>query len=463
MTVLLGAAGTAVTWPCDCGAPEPACALVGADAIFLGRVSFTNDDGSGRFTQATLVRFDIEEAFKGIPPGTKQVWVDPGSFTSCYEEYRLGERYLIVAQRKSQIPRDSAIMPLVPGKAKPKPIPPGIDPARPPTIYWAPECSGSRPADRSPHIEMDFAMLRAYRAGQPLPRVFGRVYLTPFRGWPLLNGPQLNGARVTLTSSGTILRATTLADGTFALADAPAGVYIVSAELPPFVPVLPQSPLTVPEIGCGYQDVALRTTSKLEGVVLDPQGHPVARVPVKAEALSSLQDEYPATLGVETNAEGRFAIVGIPDSDVRLSYGSEHPSSERVPYSLVYYPNSTSPSGAGTLRLRAGEQRAGLVLRLPTPPKVGRVAVKVLQSDGTPVNGAFVDARFNGSYTESAKTGPAGTAELSCLEGLQYQLEAHIFAGQTLGSGAIRNRPVPIVCGKDPGPLELTLDHVERF
>lgn len=463
MTIVLGAAGAAVTWPCDCREPKPACAYVAADAIFLGRVSFTNDDGSGTFVQATLVRFDLEETFKGIPPGTKQVWVDPGSFTSCYQEYRFGERYLIVAQRKSQVPGDSSTMTMAPGNANPKPLPPGFGPARPPIIYWAPECSGSRSADRFPNIEMDYAMLRSYRAGEALPRVLGRVYLAPFRGWPELNGPPLNGARVTLTGTAVKLRTTTLPDGTFTLADAPPGVYTISAELPPFVPAQPQSILTVPEVGCGAQDVALRTTSKLEGIVVDPLSRPAARVPVEVEVLSSARAEYPTALGVETDASGRFSIVGVPDTDVRLSYGSDHPSSETAPYPLVYYPNSTSPSNAGTLRLRVGEQRTGLVLQLPPPPKVGRVSVKVLRSDGSVVNGAFVNARLNGIYTESAKTGPLGTAKLSCLEGLQYELEAHIFAGPTPTSGVIRNQPVLMVCGKDPGPLEITLDHAERF
>ncbi len=463
MIIPLLVAGAGVAWPCDCRAPKPACAYVGADAIFLGRVSFTNDDGSGTFLQATLVRFDIEEVFKGIPPGTKQVWVDPGSFTSCYEEYHLGERYLIIAQHKAQVPGDAATMTLVPHKAKPKPLPPGIDPARPPIIYWAPECSGSRPADRFPHIEMDYAMLRSYRAGQALPRVFGRVYLAPFRGWPELNGPQLNGVRVTLTSNGTTLRTTTRPDGTFALADAPAGVYSISADLPPFVPAEPKTILTVPEVGCGSQDVALRTTSKLGGIVVDHHGRPTARVPVEVEVLSSTREEHSTTLGAQTDAKGRFAIEGIPDTEIRLSYGSDHPSSGDVPYPLAYYPDSTSLSKAGTLRLHVGEQRAGLVFRLLAPPKVGRVAVRVLRSDGSVVSGAFVNARLNGVYTEFAKTGPAGTAELPCLEGLQYQLEAQNLAGRSSGSGVIRNRPVPMVCGKDPGPFALALDHVERF
>ena len=130
---LVIAAAAGPTWPCDCRAPRPACAYVGADAIFLGRVGFTNDDGPGTFVQATLVRFDVEEVFKGLPEGTKEVWADPGSFTSCYENYHLGERYLIVAQRKGQLPRDSATMTVMRGNGKQKPLPPGIDPARPPS------------------------------------------------------------------------------------------------------------------------------------------------------------------------------------------------------------------------------------------------------------------------------------------------------------------------------------------
>lgn len=255
LILILMAAVAPPAWPCSCRAPKPACAYIGADAIFLGRVSYTNDDGSGTFVQATLVRFDVEEIFKGIPAGTKQVWVDPGSFTSCYEDYHLGERYLIVAHRQGMLPRDSAAMTVAHGKLNGKPLPPGIDPAHPPVIYSAPECSGSRPADRFPHIEMDYAMLRAYRAGQALPRVFGRVYLAPYRGWPELNGPQLGGARVTVTNNETTLRTTTRADGTFALAEAPPGVYSVWAELAPFVPVQPNTILIVPELGCGSQDV----------------------------------------------------------------------------------------------------------------------------------------------------------------------------------------------------------------
>jgi hypothetical protein len=175
-----------------------------------------------------------------------------------------------------------------------------------------------------------------------------------------------------------------------------------------------------------------------------------------------MHDEYPVAIDEKTGAEGRFAIEGIPETDVRLYYGSQWPSPERVPYSVIYYQDPASPSSTGILRLRVGEQRTGIILRLPAPLKVIVLRVRVVRPGGSPVRGAFVDARFNAIYTESVKTGPAGTAELPCLEGLEYQLEAHIFAGHRPDSGVMRNQPVPMVCGKNAGPFALTLDRVAR-
>ena len=155
--------------------------------------------------------------------------------------------------------------------------------------------------------------------------------------------------------------------------------------------------------------------------------------------------------------------MGVPDTAVRLSYGRDPPSSS-VPYPVSYYPNSSSPSKAATLRVRVGEQRTGVVFRLPPPPRIGRVAVRVLAPDGSVVKEAFVNAVLDDVYTEFAKTGAKGTAELLCLEGLRYELEAHLFpTGDTSGPSVIKSRPVPMLCGKDSGPLTLTLDHLERF
>jgi hypothetical protein len=116
-----------------------------ASIVFVGKVIFTDDDGSGTFIQKTLVHFEVEEAFKGLQPELRDVWVDPGSYTSCYATYRVGERYLVFGYGGALLPKDSAAVTLAPRKSKEKPLPPGIESKNPPRVYSAPECSGTRP------------------------------------------------------------------------------------------------------------------------------------------------------------------------------------------------------------------------------------------------------------------------------------------------------------------------------
>ena len=52
------------------------------------------------------MKFSVEEAFKGLPPNTTEVWVDPGSFTSCYAEYTVGRRLLVFAYGGPAMPPD---------------------------------------------------------------------------------------------------------------------------------------------------------------------------------------------------------------------------------------------------------------------------------------------------------------------------------------------------------------------
>jgi hypothetical protein len=120
------------TFGCDCGPRPLAQHIEHASIVFAGRVVFTDEDGTGSVQQKTLVHFQIEESFKGLAPEIHDVWVDPGSFTDCYQKYSLGTRYIVFAYATGPIISSNA-----------KPLPAGIDRNDPPHIYWAPECSGT--------------------------------------------------------------------------------------------------------------------------------------------------------------------------------------------------------------------------------------------------------------------------------------------------------------------------------
>src|ERR1051326_4874205 len=182
---------------CDCRLPSSACAFVkGATVAFLGKVVFTNHEESGSWTQSTLIHFEVEEAFKGLAPGTRSVWIDPGSFTSCYAEYELGQRYLVFARSGFAMPQGVPMMSVFRDRSKLKPIPPGFDLKA--TVFLAPECSGTRrfaPESRTTDaFELDY--LRRYKAGRALPMVAGMI-----RGGFGLNDYALSGVTVTLTGN----------------------------------------------------------------------------------------------------------------------------------------------------------------------------------------------------------------------------------------------------------------------
>jgi len=123
---LLLAVGAA--WPalaCSCASYEPvkACQIYQrTSVIFRGRVIDTNHDPSAGSGQMTLYRFKVLEAFKGLPPNTKEVFIDPGSGTSCGRSFALDHDYLIYTSGSLMIPTARTLLDQEP-YAPPKQIP----------------------------------------------------------------------------------------------------------------------------------------------------------------------------------------------------------------------------------------------------------------------------------------------------------------------------------------------------
>jgi hypothetical protein len=154
--------GVIHSFGCWCGPPGPASEYVeGASVVFVGKAVFNDDDGSHKFTQKTLVRFEVEEAYKGLGQQLRDVWVDPGSFSSCYAMYRVGDRYLVFGYDQATSPRDTLSISVARGQPNTKPVPPGFDLKDPPKVYWAPECSGTRQV--TAQADKDITYLRKYK------------------------------------------------------------------------------------------------------------------------------------------------------------------------------------------------------------------------------------------------------------------------------------------------------------
>lgn len=216
----------------------------------------------------------------------------------------------------------------------------------------------------------------------------------------------------------------------------------------------------VEDVGCGFANVALATGSALAGRVLDQLGRPVPRIAVRVDPRDDRSPDNPDyfVLHADTDAWGRFAIGNLPEEDIRLSAGSDYPTTE-APYARVYYPL--------ILSLKPGDHRESIVLRLPRPLPKSSVKVQVTFKSGPLPAAIVVDALNEGdTISESAKAGADGVAAAAvpCLRGRHYGLEARTMHAKLPWRGDIlRSARVPVVCGEAGGVISLTLDHEARF
>jgi Carboxypeptidase regulatory-like domain len=449
---------------CECSGPRAACTYVSyADAIFIGTVAYSNDDGSGTFRQITLLRFTVEESFKGLPDGAREVWIDPGSLTSCYADYHVGDRMLVFASKLRGMPFGASMMSVAPGGASiPKPLPPGVDPKNPPTVYSAPECSGSRVIDSSNEKEIarDIEFLRRFKAGDHRTFVAGRVISDSELGGTYL--PGVAGADVSVVGNKVRLSVKSGADGLFSTGDVPPGTYVASATFPGYA-ARPWE-VRVPEVGCGSVDLDLIGKGVLGGRVEHGDGTGAAGVKITLLRLGA--DGRPielASKNVESDANGNFTFDDLPAGKFQLGVNlSEFPGPE-VPYARTTW----SSKGETTISLDAGEHRQIEPLALPRIRAVRKITVHVAWPDGKPAKGASVEAegdaqtaepggRSNLAAFEEVKA--AGDVTIELLDGFDYEVDARVWNDAGENRGVSRSRVFHVAAGSQPIHLDLTLD-----
>lgn len=420
--------------------------------VFVGTVVFTNDDQSGTFVQRTLVHFAVEEAFKGLSPGTRDVWIDPGSFTSCYAEYKVGERWLIFANNGFRMPADTAAVSVVTGKSV-KPLPPGIDPNNPPTVYSAPECSGSRliTDETRESVDPDLQYLRRFKAGTALPRVTGRVNPREF-DFPSDEG--LSAVKVTLSGNGFTLSTLTDSNGNYLFNPVPIGTYSLRASLPSYLPIMRQQTVEVSASGCGYADFVMVGTGVIQGVLADHSGRPLSNVEVEIVRLGN--DGHPDDLDsgrTQSDRSGRYRFANLSHGDFQVGVNLLEAPDAKTPYEQTRWIQDGSPS----IHLGPGEKKDLSPLKLPVRTKVHRIDVEVHWPDGRPAHGVTVWADIGNEPGDYGETDTNGVTHLLLLEGFSYDLEAKIWVGPEDNREVARSGLIHWNASSGPNHLKLVL------
>jgi len=447
---------------CDCVA-SPACFHVTwADVIFIGKVTYSNHYESGGWAQRTLIRFEVEETFKGLSTNDHEVWIDPGSFTSCYAEYPIGHRYLVFASSRWGF-FNTAIMSIYKGPLGLKPPPPGFDLSHPPKVYFAPECSGTQELSGRPDdiVASDLAYLRAWREGKSVTRVYGRVLDDHTPAWPDPSAPGLQGATVTLEGAGQKLSALTDSKGAYSFDGIPAGQYSLEAALDGYRAFPPGVNYDLAPGTCGYGEFNMLTDGLLEGMVKDFRGHPATKIElVLQRVLSNGSVDF---MGLTTtDQKGTFQFSDLPRADFRLGVNIDRQPTVEVPYALSYYPGTSQPS---SIHLELHEHRKGLIFNLPPPLKTRVVNVVVTWADSSPVANASVLARFkSGGVAEMTQTDRQGKARLVCLADVPYQIEAAKWLPpHQIARVAAHSERYDLPAKPWTGVMKLVMDRTSRF
>ena len=212
----------------------------------------------------------------------------------------------------------------------------------------------------------------------------------------------------------------------------PQGVYTVGASGPGFAPMDPEDYREVDllESACSSAGFRLETTNRVSGVLLGPEGSPVAGVPVKL--IQADEDGVPKTgfsRTATTDSEGRYVFEGEDPGKYWIGVTSG-------PYPVTLYPGVSTFEDATLIDLGPGAELTDFTLHLPRRLDERSIRVRVLWSDGTPAVGARVnparDWDFDDPHEYCASSGPfdssradeEGWVKITVSQGRKYRLVA---------------------------------------
>jgi len=456
VVLLIFFSGASVLFACSCGRPAPACVYArNAKVIFLGKVTFTNEDHSGTFLQQTLVRFQVEEAFKGLSADAREVWIDPGSFTSCYAEYDVGERHLVFGYEGAIMPPDTATITVAPkDQTKTKPLPPGFDPKNPPMVYSAPECSGTRLITQETEklYAADFAYLRQFKNGTAVPSVLGHVAEDEHFGFSAWG---FAGVPVAMVGDAGERKTQTNAEGNYSFENTQPGSYVVRSWQTAYEPWPPSARVTVPADGCGYVAFDMTGTGSIAGQLLDREGRPARNIQINIVRLG--KDGKPVMFGykrTQSNAQGMYRFEKLPHGDFEVGVAIADPPDRETPYP----PTKWSENERNTIYVGAGENKHIASFQLPARLAARKITVTVHWPDGRPVAGADVFANVDNSATAKGKTNKMGIAHLDLLERTAYSVHAYAPRIPTEPTRVIKSENKPVAADQRQIDLQVRFE-----
>jgi hypothetical protein len=324
-------------------------------------------------------------------------------------------------------------------------------------------CTRSR---RIEDAEEDLKFLKLLSEGTAVTHVDGTVRFRPDEPEDSRLGDAgrtpMKDVRITLSGEGKEFQATTTSVGRYAFTKLPPGKYTIAADLAGYRLDWAPHGVSLAPNGCVEADLLMKVDRRVQGVVRDDNGVPVAGALV--EMVSTNQQlkpwEQPVLLGV-SDENGQYTINGIPPGDYYLGVNIKSTPTKEHPYPRTYYPGTPDLSQATQVGIVIGASVLDLDLRVPRRLSLVMIHGRIQNADGKPPMAQghpqvrIKEPGLRGqTEQEIIKIDADGRFQFELCEGIRYS--AFAFSGP-VGS-ATYSAPIEFTPTTESDQLVLTLD-----
>ncbi|MGE0126898.1 MAG: SdrD B-like domain-containing protein [Blastocatellales bacterium] len=394
---------------CSCNRKAAPCEeFPKASAVFIGRVidsaeqkAETDYNGNKRTYDVGIIRFEVEEAFKGIEPRIVEIHSGTNG-ADCGYWFTRGERYLVYAYGDPQGKLETNV------------------------------CTRTRPVELAAE---DLQYLRN------LPRrgIGARIYGTV--GTPAeerdenfeqkLSG--IGGVKVTLHSlDGSKSVKKTDHAGSFEFKPLKPGQYVVEITAPDgYVVDYPEmNLLEVHDGGCGKSNFKLLPAGKISGRILDSEGKPIGKEKVSLLSTDAQGDELAKFEVAESWADehGVFRLAHLPPGRYLLGFNLTDSARKPALHPPTFYPNASDQAKATVIEIKLGEELTGYDINTPKEVSLRVIQGAVFWDEKKPAHNAEVLLMRKSSpfvyAAQKVKTDENGRFSITGGEGFKYWLYA---------------------------------------
>jgi hypothetical protein len=368
--------------------------------------------------QKRIIRFELEEAFIGVPYGLAEVQIVTGlGGGDCGYDFQRGVDYIVYAFKNAEGQLETGI------------------------------CSRTRLLRDA---EEDLAYLRAIASAPPT----GEIRIVRVSS----EVPGMAGIRTRVEGRGQEHFLLTDTAGEATLRDLIPGQYRVRAELDGYLPV--DRTVEVSAKGCVEVPIFMSPDRRIQGRVITSSGLPAANIDVEVRPVQEMSGD-----SVKTDTEGRYELRRFRAGGYYLGINLQQPPTPESPYTRWFYPGTEDLARATVIYFSEEVEMKSYDLMLPERQNERVVEGAVFWPDGRPVAGArmfVLDARWLWhDFVARATTDANGRFSLPrLLDGTHYRLHAVFLNTSPYGMNSAE--PINIQPGKTPLKLRLVLTRTDN-